>query len=759
MGSNQSCCSRPERIRPSYPIVVESDDEKELLTSDTTLTNKLGFPANKKFFKARGKFPMARARTQGGSKLPDSIPPPPMPPPGLAPPPGLGPPPAMGDKSTKPKAEEKKPKFRKVYVDKIELDDQEESFWANQKEEDTLDEEDAKWILDKFKVKSPSQRKDNNTHIDVESFEVLKGQRRQNVSILMRKMGLTPIEAMNALLSADTKILTEENLERFRKMFPNEKEIRDIEKVLKAIKSKLRIKSPGSNFENEKILERLSQEERLMARLYSVPKAKERIEKLLFTYHFYSDYKRADNMLSTLESAVERITTASTDGQLRRLLAVVLRFVNMLNGTENKGFRLSSLGKIASVKMTKGKGSLMDVIVVHCTTIDKEKCGHIDVELADFEQATATNHDELTRIIQGMMARMTSIGERVKELKKEIETSKESETEGSVNAMEDNGSPRDTTKSTSPDEALLNLLTDFYNKKHPILSQLEDRLKKCWKDFESIRKKFHEPEIKMQDFFKIFVAFRMEYIKSKKAMEDKKRRAERRRKEAEMKRNLSQQRRSRRSSMPLANSHTKEGGITTDFGEIKNPEDITQDERGNLVVPGQVERRNTPSPPKQTKKAIDFRKILKGKGQKSKDKGEKGKTARRSAGTFNGGTLESTKGLPLVIGRRRGSVPIYLRKKSSKSPEAPAGQVSRNSETNNLLSSHSNSSAGDNRSVDEEDDIIADLAKTKQGSNRKMTFDNFVRKRFHGSMEISDLMITRIKKNPDLTSNDPPPTS
>jgi len=447
---------------------------------------------------------------------------------------GIPAPPGLGVVQTKP--EEKGPKLRKVHWEPIRhnLGDGKETIWpaspgSRRMESLHLTPEFLQYLTESFTIENKSKRAGGGKSPSAKekkiNTKVLGNQRRQNISIPIKKMGLTPQEIVKALEEVDLKVLTEENLDRIQKFLGSEKELKDIRGVMTDIKRK---KYRRKQINGTELLDELPPEERLIMDLEQIANSRERVSNLLFTHTFASEYARAAGMLGTLRAAVGKIATAAQSGQLRRILYNVLRFINMLNKTEEKGFRISTLRKIASTKMTKGSGSLMDVIVMHSTTIDNTSSGDFQDEISGLDQACLIEYEEVKGIVKGIVG-------TVKAIKKTIDRMEQMDNIGN-------------------EQNYLDTLQAFYKERIEDVDDMERNTNDCWFTFCKLRQYFHEPEMDMKEFFQVFVDFHADFAKTKEEMEEKKRKAEQRRKAMEAKKARKEAIRARSASRRASNA-------------------------------------------------------------------------------------------------------------------------------------------------------------------------------------------------------------
>mmetsp|Transcript_43905 Transcript_43905/g.73120 ORF Transcript_43905/g.73120 Transcript_43905/m.73120 type:complete len:340 (+) Transcript_43905:519-1538(+) len=284
-----------------------------------------------------------------------------------------------------------------------------------------MDDEFKDFFLQSFKLeqKTPKgvaarrRRSTSKMEEELKATKVLSDQRRQNISIVQKTMGLRGPQIAEALRTIDMRVLTEENLNRIGEMCATAKEIEDIQRTMAQLTRK-RFKRQ-SNI-GDKLLQLFPEEEQMMVELYRIKNVEDRVKNLIFTHTFGSDFAHYSNSVKLLHGAVNVVQAASREGQLGRILNNVLRFINMLNESSAAGFRISTLKKLSAVKMTKGKGSLMDVIVMHATTIDNERCGTFDDELDGLDEAHTINYNETKGQIHELSMNMESLRQVIEDI-------------------------------------------------------------------------------------------------------------------------------------------------------------------------------------------------------------------------------------------------------------------------------------------------------------------------------------------------------
>jgi len=146
---------------------------------------------------------------------------------------------------------------------------------------------------------------------------------------------------------------------------------------------------------------------------------------------------------------------------------------------------------------------------MHSTTVDKKKCEGFEDEISGLEHVCGLEYHEIKAVVRQIRKNRRE----AEKLKAKLALSKE-------------------------DPAFLEKMDGFHDLENVRLKKLEEDATTGWQDYSDLRKYFHEPEMKTNEFFKTFVDFLEDYQRCKSEMEEKKLRAERRKKEIEMKRSF-----------------------------------------------------------------------------------------------------------------------------------------------------------------------------------------------------------------------------
>ncbi|XP_022140761.1 formin-like protein 3 isoform X2 [Momordica charantia] len=188
------------------------------------------------------------------------------------------------------------------------------------------------------------RRKDSVSDSSVQYIQIIDAKKAQNLSILLRALNVTTAEVLDALQEGNPD-LPAELLQTLLKMAPTTEE-----------ELKLRL------FTGD--LSQLGPAERFLKVLVDIPFAFKRLECLLFMLSMAEDVTNIKESFATLEVASNKLRNSRL---FLKLLEAVLKTGNRMNvGTYRGGaqaFKLDTLLKLADVKGTDGKTSLLHFVV------------------------------------------------------------------------------------------------------------------------------------------------------------------------------------------------------------------------------------------------------------------------------------------------------------------------------------------------------------------------------------------------------------
>ncbi|ONK60005.1 uncharacterized protein A4U43_C08F13210 [Asparagus officinalis] len=174
---------------------------------------------------------------------------------------------------------------------------------------------------------------------------VLDPKKSQNIAILLRALNVTREEVTEALLDGNPEGLGAELLETLVKMAPTKEE----EIILR---------------EYSGDLSKLGSAERFLKAVLDIPFAFKRVDAMLYRANFESEVRYLWKSFETLEAACEDLSSSRL---FLKLLEAVLRTGNRMNVGTNRGqakaFKLDTLLKLADVKGTDGKTTLLHFVV------------------------------------------------------------------------------------------------------------------------------------------------------------------------------------------------------------------------------------------------------------------------------------------------------------------------------------------------------------------------------------------------------------
>ncbi|KAK3016527.1 hypothetical protein RJ639_006850 [Escallonia herrerae] len=174
---------------------------------------------------------------------------------------------------------------------------------------------------------------------------VLDPKKSQNIAILLRALNVTRDEVTEALLDGSPEGLGAELLETLVKMAPTKEE-----------EIKLR------DYKGD--ISKLGSAERFLKAVLDIPFAFKRVEAMLYRANFDTEVKYLRNSFQTLEAASEELKNSRL---FLKLLEAVLKTGNRMNVGTNRGdaraFKLDTLLKLADIKGTDGKTTLLHFVV------------------------------------------------------------------------------------------------------------------------------------------------------------------------------------------------------------------------------------------------------------------------------------------------------------------------------------------------------------------------------------------------------------
>ncbi|KAM7478238.1 hypothetical protein LguiA_026451 [Lonicera macranthoides] len=280
----------------------------------------------------------------GDRKFPPGIPPPPRPPPFSRgqPPPPL-PPSQVAQISTLGKNGSPLPKLKPLHWDKVRAAPDGSMVWDKLRSSSFEFDEEMIESLFGYDMQNSVKNEDGKSKSPSPSKHVLEPKRLQNVTILAKALNATAEQVCEAILQGSG--LSLQQLETLVKMEPTKEE----ETKLKSYKGDI----------NE-----LGSAEKFVLAIMKIPFAFLRIEAMLYKETFEDEVLHIKKSFSMLEEACKELRLSRL---FLKLLEAVLKTGNRMNvGTTRGGaraFKLSTLLKLADVKGTDGKTTLLHFVV------------------------------------------------------------------------------------------------------------------------------------------------------------------------------------------------------------------------------------------------------------------------------------------------------------------------------------------------------------------------------------------------------------
>lgn len=222
---------------------------------------------------------------------------------------------------------------------------------------------------------------------------LIDANKAKNLSITLRKGGLTPSGICTAIETYDQQTLSVDFLEILVPFIPSDYEM------------KLLV-----NYEKDgRPLEELTDEDQFILRFGKIPRLTQRINTFTFMGNFPDTVKRVQPQLNSIIAASMSIKSST---KLKKILEIVLAFGNYMNSSKRGaayGFRLQSLDVLLETKSTDRSQTLLHFI----TSIIQEKYP----DLADF-------HTELHFVDKAALVSLDGILQDIRSLERGMETTK-----------------------------------------------------------------------------------------------------------------------------------------------------------------------------------------------------------------------------------------------------------------------------------------------------------------------------------------------
>ncbi|XP_028764192.1 formin-like protein 6 [Neltuma alba] len=241
-----------------------------------------------------------------------------------------------------------KPKLKALHWDKVRATSDRATVWDQLKSSSFQLNEDMMETLFGCNSKNPAPKEPIRRSVlpPVEQENrVLDPKKSQNIAILLRALNVTRDEVSDALLDGNPEALGAELLETLVKMAPTKEE-------------EIKLKNCGGD------LSKLGSAERFLKQVLDIPFAFKRVEAMLYRANFDAEVNYLRKSFQTLEVASEELKNSRL---FLKLLEAVLRTGNRMNVGTNRGdakaFKLDTLLKLADIKGTDGKTTLLHFVV------------------------------------------------------------------------------------------------------------------------------------------------------------------------------------------------------------------------------------------------------------------------------------------------------------------------------------------------------------------------------------------------------------
>ena len=306
-------------------------------------------------------------------------------------------------------------------------------------------------------------------HIPKENT-ILEGPRLQNMSMVFAKIKKKPIEIVNALLSYDLNILTENLCDIILPILPKDEEINNIRSI----------EDISSYSECDKFVHLISE----------VTGFQQRVKSIQFKYQFSNNYKIISEKIDKLKMTMD---TFKNDKRINDWLTILLAFGNYLNGQSARGgaygFKLDSLSKITEMKSNDNKKTLLQFIIEWIYENNDPDLLNVDLNYA--KDISFKNTQEFFNEIKASF----NVVKKLKNITENIENENDKSKE---------------------------FLQSFYDDIVSKLNEKENELNSVNDDFEKLVLSFGEKikDMPFEKFFQIFISF-FENVKNMKEKVDR----------------------------------------------------------------------------------------------------------------------------------------------------------------------------------------------------------------------------------------------
>ncbi|KAH9619351.1 hypothetical protein KSS87_002874 [Heliosperma pusillum] len=289
--------------------------------------------------------------------------------------------------------DDRRPRLKPLHWDKVRATSDRATVWDQLKSSSFQLNEDMMESL--FGCNSGTNQKTEPTKKAVvapaeKEHRVLDPKKSQNIAILLRALNVTKDEVADALLDGDPEGLGAELFETLVKMAPTKEE-------------EIKLKDYSGD------ISKLGAAERFLKGILDIPFAFRRVEAMLYRANFDAEVKYLTKSFDTLEIASEELKNSRL---FLKLLEAVLQTGNRMNVGTNRGdakaFKLDTLLKLADIKGTDGKTTLLHFVVQEIL-----KSEGIDSEILPNQQSAAKKEEEFKKhglqIVSGLSRELGSV--------------------------------------------------------------------------------------------------------------------------------------------------------------------------------------------------------------------------------------------------------------------------------------------------------------------------------------------------------------
>ncbi|KAG0452675.1 hypothetical protein HPP92_025339 [Vanilla planifolia] len=280
--------------------------------------------------------------------------------------------------------EETRPKLKPLHWDKVRASSDRAMVWDQLKSSSFQVNEEMIETLFTCNVGKPTSKETSKKPANPSPKQengVLDPKKSQNIAILLRAHNVTKEDVCESLLEGKTENLGSELLETLLKMAPSKEE----EHKLREYKDDSPVK--------------LGPAEKFLQALLDLPFAFKRLDAMLYITNFDSEVNYLHRCFETLEAACEELRSSRL---FLKLLEAVLKTGNRMNVGTNRGdahaFKLDTLLKLADVKGTDGKTTLLHFVVQEITRTEGSR-------LLASKAASAETHPTAAPLVDDLRCR------------------------------------------------------------------------------------------------------------------------------------------------------------------------------------------------------------------------------------------------------------------------------------------------------------------------------------------------------------------